>query len=461
MTTPNHSSPTSPTFYGLGIAPRLLDILQQMKYVHPTPIQLKSIPIALEGKDVMGIAETGTGKTMAFGIPTIQRLAQLKDKRALIILPTRELALQVDEALKAFGKAINLRTAVLIGGASMYKQVQELRARPHIIVATPGRLIDHLDQKNTDLRGVAILVLDEADRMLDMGFEPQIKRILQTVPAERQTMLFSATMPQQIVNIASKYMQMPVRVEIARPGTANKRVTQELFFVSKMDKPRLLEKILSEYRGTVLVFSRTKHGATRLVRQVKQMGHTSADIHSDRSLNQRKAALEGFKNGKFRVLIATDIAARGIDVKGIELVVNYDLPDNPDDYVHRIGRTGRADHLGHAIAFATPDQKRDVRDIERLLNANIKQSQLPTLPPARAALPVEAEAPSRFGGRGERSGFGGERRTTGSSYGRHTGGGSGQARSGSHHGRGGRPSFGGRGGSSAHRGGPRRPSHSA
>lgn len=406
MTTP---SQTSPTFYGLGIAPRLLDILGRHKYAHPTPIQLKSIPIALEGKDVMGIAETGTGKTLAFGIPTIQRLASLKDKRALIILPTRELALQVDETFQKIGKPINLRTAVLIGGASMYRQVQELKARPHIIVATPGRLIDHLDQKNMDLRGVAILVLDEADRMLDMGFEPQIRRILQSVPSERQTMLFSATMPQQIVGIASKYMQMPVRVEIARPGTANKRVTQELFFVEKADKPRLLEKVLSEYRGTVLVFSRTKHGATKIARQVKQMGHTAADIHSDRSLNQRKAALDGFKNGRFRVLVATDIAARGIDVKGIELVVNYDLPDNPDDYVHRIGRTGRAEHEGHAISFAMPDQKRDVRDIERLLNSNIKVSQLPNLPPARQALPTE-ERPRFEESRGDRSRFGREKR---------------------------------------------------
>lgn len=452
MTTP---SQTTPTFYGLGIAPRLLEILSHMKYVHPTPIQLKSIPIALEGKDVMGIAETGTGKTLAFGIPTIQRLASMKDKRALIVLPTRELALQVDESLQKIGKAINLRTAVLIGGASMYRQIQELKGRPHIIVATPGRLIDHLDQKNTDLRGVSILVLDEADRMLDMGFEPQIRRILQTVPSERQTMLFSATMPQQIVGIATKYMQMPVRVEIARPGTANKRVTQELFFVDKHDKPRLLEKILSEYRGTVLVFSRTKHGATKICRQVKQMGHTSADIHSDRSLNQRKMALDGFKNGKFRVLVATDIAARGIDVKGIELVVNYDLPDNPDDYVHRIGRTGRAEHEGHAISFAMPDQKRDVRDIERLLNSNIKVSQLPTLPPARAALATSEEksygeerrerfASGSRGGSGR--GFGSrESGRGGSGYGRSSQGG---------HGRG--PSRGGSGGGFRGSRGPKR-----
>ncbi len=389
-------SPTSPTFFGLGIAPRLLDILQEQKYVHPTPIQLKSIPIALEGKDLMGIAETGTGKTLAFGIPTIQRLAQMPGKRALVILPTRELALQVEEQFQKIGKVINLRTAVLIGGASMGRQLDDLKRNPHIIVATPGRLIDHLDQRKVNLDNVAVLILDEADRMLDMGFEPQIRRIMQTVPKERQTLLFSATMPQQIVGIASKFMQLPVRVEIAKPGTANKRVSQELFFVDRNDKPRLLEKLLAEYRGTVLVFSRTKHGASKIARALKRIGHQSAEIHSDRSLSQRRAALDGFKNGAYRVLVATDIAARGIDVKGIELVVNYDLPDNPDDYVHRIGRTGRAELEGHAISFAMPDQKRDVRDIERLLNSNIKVTSLPELPPHRPMETAAQEREARF-----------------------------------------------------------------
>ncbi len=386
---PSPTTPATPTFFGLGIAPRLLEILDRNRYTTPTPIQQKSIPIAVEGKDMIGIAETGTGKTLAFGIPTIQRLSQLKGKRALILLPTRELAIQVEETFEKIGRPINLRTALLIGGASMERQVHALRRNPHVIIATPGRLIDHLEHKILSLHDVGILVLDEADRMLDMGFEPQIKRILQTVPKDRQTLLFSATMPASIVQIANTYMQIPVRVEIARPGTAAKNVTQEIFFIDKPRKPNLLQKVLEEYRGSVLVFSRTKHGATKLTRILKRMGHTAAEIHSNRSLAQRRAALDGFKSGAYRILVATDIAARGIDVKGIELVVNYDLPDQAEDYVHRIGRTGRAGMNGHAISFAMPDEKRDVRDIERLLGRPINIAPLPTLPTSMPA--VEAE----------------------------------------------------------------------
>lgn len=441
-------SPTSPTFYGLGIAPRLLEILQKHKYEHPTPIQLKSIPIALEGKDLVGIAETGTGKTLAFGIPTIQRLAQLKDRRALIILPTRELAIQVEETIHKIGGPIKLRTAVLIGGASMNMQLRDLHKHPHVIIATPGRLIDHLNQGTVSLKDVGILVLDEADRMLDMGFEPQIRRILQEVPADRQTMLFSATMPSQIVSIASKYMQLPVRIEIARPGTANKHVSQEMYFVSKNDKPRLLEKLLEQYRGTVLVFTRTKHGAHRVAQVTKRMGHQAAEIHSDRSLNQRRHALEGFKSGMYRVLVATDIAARGIDVKGIELVINFDLPDNPEDYVHRIGRTGRGGMDGHAISFAMPDQARDVRDIERLLNSKIKMSPLPTLPPGRAQEPDRPEYSSR-------SSYGGRSSSGGS---RHSSSGGHSSRYG---GSGSRPSFRSGGGRPSRGGSPSVPSTSS
>lgn len=418
---PSPTTPATPTFFGLGIAPRLLDILQRNNYTNPTPIQLKSIPIAVEGKDMIGVAETGTGKTLAFGIPTIQRLAQLKGKRALVLLPTRELAMQVEETFQKIGRPINLRTALLIGGASMERQVQALRKNPHVIIATPGRLIDHLEHKILALHDVAILVLDEADRMLDMGFEPQIKRILQTVPKDRQTLLFSATMPAEIVKIANTYMQIPIRVEIARPGTAAKNVSQEMYFIDKPRKPNLLQKVLEEYRGSVLVFTRTKHGASKLTRILKRMGHTAAEIHSNRSLSQRRAALDGFKNGSYRVLVATDIAARGIDVKGIELVVNYDLPDQAEDYVHRIGRTGRAGQTGHAISFAMPDEKRDVRDIERLLGKPIAVATLPDLPRTMPA--VEAERsfvePRRYGqdnrGYGNRNARGGH---PSSSYGK-------------------------------------------
>lgn len=380
--TPQTTTPP-PGFYGLGIAPKLLAILDRNKYTIPTPIQQKAIPIAIEGKDVMGIAQTGTGKTLAFGIPLMQRLAQVKGI-GLVILPTRELAIQVDEEFQKIGRGIGLRSAVLIGGASMYAQIQAVKRRPHVLIGTPGRIIDHLEQKTIRLNEVSVLVLDEADRMLDMGFEPQIKRILQAVPKERQTMLFSATMPAEITKIASAYMKLPVRVEIARAGTMTELVTQEVYVVRRDDKMRLLEKLLTENRGTILVFSRTKHGAKKIAKVIRSMGYTSAEIHSNRSLAQRREALDGFKSGRYRVLVATDIAARGIDVKGIEVVLNFDLPDNAEDYVHRIGRTGRAGQPGRAISFATPDQGRDVREIEKLTRTMLPITKLPELPPARA-----------------------------------------------------------------------------
>ncbi len=372
-------------FYNLGIAPNILEILDKLSLVIPTPIQEKSIPSAIEGKDMIGIAQTGTGKTLAFGVPVIQ--AALQGKRGLIILPTRELALQVDEVFCKIGTSIGIRTSVLIGGESFGRQIRALHRNPQIIIATPGRIIDHMEQKTISLKSISILVLDEADRMLDMGFAPQLKRILQVLPHERQTMLFSATMPEDIVSIARAYMKLPVRIEVAPSGTLAKKITQELFFVQKQDKPRLLEKILMEYRGSVLIFSRTKFGAKKIAAQIRSMGFTAAEIHSNRSLSQRKEALNGFRNGKHRILVATDIAARGIDVKGIELVLNYDLPQSPEDYVHRIGRTGRVDSAGHAISFAMPDQKRDVRDIERLIKATLPLSALPEMPPSRAPIP--------------------------------------------------------------------------
>ncbi len=370
---------TEETFDGLGIAPKLLEILDRLKFTKPTPIQKQSIPPALSGKDLMGIAQTGTGKTLAFGVPMIQRLA-LEKGLGLVILPTRELALQVNESLSHLGKSLGLKTAILIGGENIRKQIQQLRVRPHIIIGTPGRLIDHLEQRTLKLDTVKILVLDEADRMLDMGFAPQIKRVLETVPKVRQTLLFSATMPEEIVNIAKSYMQLPVRVEVAPAGTATKNVTQELFFVRRDDKMPLLRNLLTEYKGSVLVFTRTKFGAKKIAASLKKTGHTAAEIHSNRSLNQRLEALAGFKMGKYRVMVATDIAARGIDVTGIELVINYDLPEQPGDYVHRIGRTGRAAHMGHAISFATPEQKYDVRTIERLIKKQLPVSKLPDLP---------------------------------------------------------------------------------
>lgn len=357
-------------FNGLGLNPIFLKVLEQIKFTVPTPIQHQAIPVAVEGKDVMGIAQTGTGKTLAFGLPLLQRLYANKGL-GLIVVPTRELAIQVDETLQKVGRSLGLRTAVLIGGEPIYRQFAALRRQPHVIVATPGRLIDHVEQRTVKLDLVKILILDEADRMFDLGFAPQITKICNMVPKERQTMLFSATMPPEILKIAKDYMVMPLRIEVAPSGTAAETVEQEIFLVKKEEKLNLLGKLLEEYRGTVLVFSRTKHGATKICRELNRMGHQAAEIHSNRSLSQRIAALSGFKSGKYRILVATDIAARGIDVHGIEVVINFDLPDNSEDYVHRIGRTGRAGKEGRAISFATPDQKRDVRDIERLMRKDI------------------------------------------------------------------------------------------
>ena len=384
---------TKKDFYGLGIAPGILQVVAKLNFKIPTPIQAQSIPIAISGKDLMGIAQTGTGKTLAFGIPLIQHVLN-GTGFGLVLAPTRELALQIDEALRGVGTSLNLRTATLIGGEAISRQIRDLHRNPQIIIATPGRLIDHLSQKTVSLQKVSVLVIDEADRMLDMGFAPQLNRILSVLPRNRQTMLFSATMPEQIISIAKAYMKFPIRVEIARSGTTVKEVTQELFFVSQEEKPRLLEKVLQEYRGSVLVFSRTKYSARKISGLVRALGHASAEIHGNRSLNQRKDALEGFKTGRYRVLVATDIAARGIDVTNIELVLNYDLPEKIEDYVHRIGRTARAGINGHAISFARPNQTGDVRAIERLIRSALPVSKIPILPPP-TAFKFKAERPER------------------------------------------------------------------
>lgn len=391
----------SKSFQGLGIAPGLLQVLDNLKYTVPTPIQHQAIPVAIEGKDVIGVAQTGTGKTLAFGIPMLQLIAQ-NQGRGLVILPTRELALQVEEVLHKLGKNFGLRTAVLIGGASMNTQIQALKRDPHVIVATPGRLNDHLQprrqrvgvptsdasvgaggasgQKPLSLAKINILVLDEADRMLDMGFLPQIQKILNALSKQRQTMLFSATLPPSIMRIATSHMKLPLHIEVSPSGTSAEGVMQEIFIVRKDSKIRLLEKILSDYKGSTLIFTRTKYIASRIARAVRAMGHTASEIHSNRSLGQRKEALAGFKRGNYRVLVATDIASRGIDVVGIELVLNYDLPSNSEDYVHRIGRTGRAGTEGHAISFALPEEQYEVRSIERLIRKNLRVSPIPELP---------------------------------------------------------------------------------
>lgn len=382
-------------FNELGISPGLLKRIAALGFKHPTPIQHKAIPIATSGEDVVGIAQTGSGKTLAFSIPMLQRISATK-QIGLILLPTRELAVQVQETLKKIAGPSGLRTAIIIGGTNARPQIRSLKAKPHVIVATPGRLIDLMEQGFVKLGNVGSLVLDEADRMLDMGFAPQLDTILAAMPKERQTMLFSATMPPQISKIAEKYMKSPLRIEVARPGTTADKIDQEVFLVPHDQKMALLKKLLKEYKGTILVFSRTKHGAKKIARVIRDAGHTADELHSNRSQHQRQKALKGFATGKYRVMVATDIAARGIDVSNIQLVINYDLPDQVDDYVHRIGRTGRAGREGKAISFASPDQKGDVNQIQKLINV-----QLPIMSPEGEALPaITSGRPSKKPGRG-------------------------------------------------------------
>jgi ATP-dependent RNA helicase RhlE len=384
------------SFSNLGIGENFLSIITQKGFKIPTPIQRQIIPGALEGKDVVGIAQTGTGKTLAFGIPIIQRLSDSKGQ-GLILVPTRELALQVEAELRQVGASLGLRSAVIIGGTSQYPQVKALKRDPHVVIATPGRLADLMKQGLYSLKRLSIITLDEADRMLDDGFLPEIKRILKMAPKEHQTMLFSATMPKSISSLASEFMKMPLRIEITPQGTSSENTDQEVFVVRKNNKMRLLDNLLQKYSNdTILLFSRTKYGAKRIARDIRSMKHTATEIHSNRSQAQRKAALDGFKRGKFRILVATDIAARGIDVKNIGLVINFDLPDNSEDYVHRIGRTGRAGSHGKAISFVTPSQKADVKKIERLIRKSLPVLSLPDLPPERVKPPYQERERPRY-----------------------------------------------------------------
>jgi ATP-dependent RNA helicase RhlE len=365
MTTPKQLH-KSTTFHELGLHPKLLKSLDAQNITTPTAIQHQAIPLGVEGKDIIGIAQTGTGKTFGFGLPMLHRLAN-SNGRGLVVVPTRELAYQVEESLRSFAGAVGIKTAVFVGGTPINGQRRALKRNPRLLIATPGRLNDHLEQGFITLKEVTVLVLDEADRMLDMGFKPQINKILAHMPKRRQMLLFSATMPQAIFTLAKKEMKLPLRIEVAPEGTTAEKVEQELIVVPRDKKNDVLLTLLKDYSGPVLVFSRTKYGAKKINRTLNNMGHRAAEIHGNRSLAQRRAALAGFKSGKFKVLVATDIAARGIDVDNIELVVNYDLPDDSADYVHRIGRTGRAGKSGKAISFASPNQMRNVRDIEKLI----------------------------------------------------------------------------------------------
>jgi ATP-dependent RNA helicase RhlE len=380
-------------FSTLGLSPDLMTVISGLKLTIPTPIQEKAIPPALTGADLIGIAQTGTGKTFAFGVPILERLVRDNDSQAVILLPTRELAIQVEENIRKLNTIAHLPIAVLIGGENIDRQLYLIRRGLRIVVATPGRLADHLKRKSLKLDKTCILVLDEGDMMLDMGFLPQVEQIMTYLPKERQTMLFSATMPNGIVKLAAKHLKTPVRIEVAPAGTSAEQVDQEIYLVKAEDKLRHLEKILVEYKGSVLVFMRTKYGAKGIVGKLKALGFSAAEIHSNLSLNQRKDALAGFKSGKYRILVGTDIAARGLDVSGIELVVNYNLPDNLEDYVHRIGRTGRAGKSGKAISFAAVSERRQIKEIEKLIKKNLPLKELTgmTFPERKLAVPVERE----------------------------------------------------------------------
>lgn len=406
------------SFDSLGLSAPTLRALKAAGYQVPTPIQTGAIPHALRGSDVIGCAATGTGKTAAFVIPLVERLKGHQGTRGLILAPTRELALQIAEHLDAFGRPHQVTHTVVIGGLSMRAQDEALRARPDVIVATPGRLVDHLQQGSGDLSGIQILVLDEADRMLDMGFKPQLTRILNRIPKKRQTLLFSATMAGEVADFARSHQVSPVKVETARSGTTAARAEQALFLVPQLDKPALLLGLLEDGEESTLVFTRTKRRADKLARVIERAGHSVARIHADRSQAQRRNALDGFKDGRYRVLVATDIAARGIDVEEIGHVVNFDLPHVPEDYVHRIGRTARASKSGRASSFAAPDELPLLQAIEKLTRAPIPRSALPTESKAYQAELERARA-ARTDPGPRQPGHGRSGRTPGQPPGRH------------------------------------------
>ena len=365
------------TFDSLGLKPQILSALKEQGYTQPTPIQAQSIPVLLDGFDLLGTAQTGTGKTAAFTIPIIEHLLDAPTERkrsikALVVTPTRELALQVAENAKRYSSGTSLRTAVIFGGVGANPQIDQLKRGVDILVATPGRLLDLQGQGFIDLRNLTHFVLDEADQMLDMGFIHDIKKLLRLLPSKRQSLFFSATMPKTIMELSGQILKpnyKQVRIAVEKPTA--ERVTQCVYYVSKSEKPSLLIHLLKELEGSVLVFGRTKHGCDKVVRILDKKGVSAAAIHGNKSQNARQKALKGFKDGTVRVLVATDIAARGIDISGLEHVVNYELPNIPETYVHRIGRTGRAEASGSSISFCAADERAYLKDIEKLIKASV------------------------------------------------------------------------------------------
>jgi ATP-dependent RNA helicase RhlE len=380
---------TNLTFAQLGLSEPLLRALNTENYTQPTPIQMRAIPALLAGRDLLGIAQTGTGKTAAFGLPLLQRLGenrvppQHRGARALILAPTRELAVQIDQSLKTYGRHLNFRHAVILGGVSQNSQVNAMKQGVDILVATPGRLLDLIKQGHIRLDGVNFLIVDEADRMLDMGFIKDVRRIVGLLPKQRQSMLFSATMPDDVVKLVGDMLREPERVEVSPPTRTADRIDQHVIHIEQRNKRALLSHLLrNEAFKRVIVFTRTKHVANRVSEHLEKAGFSSDAIHGNKSQNARQRALDGFKTGDVRVLVATDIAARGVDVDDVTHVINFELPNEPESYVHRIGRTARAGAQGIAISFCDPAERTHLRDIERLV-----RKQLPVM---THDLPAEA-----------------------------------------------------------------------
>lgn len=395
-------------FTTLGLGSKITLAIKEQGYVEPTPIQAKAIPVVLEGRDLIGVAQTGTGKTAAFVLPLLERLSaapSTRHMRVLVVAPTRELVAQIEENVRAYGRHLSLRYATVFGGVGEGPQIQALRRGVDIVVATPGRLIDLMEQRHVNFADLQVLVLDEADRMLDMGFLPPIRRIVAATPKTRQTLLFSATMSKEIEAVTKEFLRTPALVEIGARSTPVEAVTQWVVELSMAAKVPALVHLLNDAAfESVLVFSRTKHGADRIARKLDAAGIRTATLHSNRTQGQRILALKRFKSGEVRVLIATDIAARGIDVDGISHVINYDFPPQPEDYVHRIGRTARAQAIGDAISFVTHDDHDNLRRLERFLGRGITRKKIeglaanaphPPSPSASAGRPGHAASAGR------------------------------------------------------------------
>jgi ATP-dependent RNA helicase RhlE len=397
----------------LGLGPNISKAVREAGYTEPTPIQTKAIPVILAGRDVIGIAQTGTGKTAAFVLPILQHLTTRGSKmgrkgmRALVVAPTRELVVQIEENVRKYARHARMRCATVYGGVGEQPQISSLRAGVEIVIATPGRLIDLMQQGHVDFSQIEIVVLDEADRMLDMGFLPQIRQVMRGVPKQRQTLLFSATLSKEIEALTSEFLDNPQVIQIGRRANPAESVTQFVYEVPKSRKGALLTHLLrNQAMDSVLVFSRTKHGADKIARKLEQSGITTATLHSNRSQNQRLQALRGFKSGAVRVLVATDIAARGIDVEGISHVVNYDFPPQPEDYVHRIGRTGRAQAIGDAISFVTSEDYAALRALEKFISRGIPRMKMEDFDYTEEEAPLSwhPEGRGERGPRQERSG---------------------------------------------------------